>query len=66
MQLDYFRKPIDAAIDELKNWEDRGIYVPGGTSWSVNLQGPVGLYHLNEGEGNIANSASPKLLPSLF
>ena len=35
MQLDNFRKPLDATVDELKNWEDRGIYTPGSTSWSV-------------------------------
>ncbi len=59
MQLDNFRKPLDATVDELKNWEDRGIYTPGSTSWSVNLQGLVGLFHLNEGEGTDAKNRAP-------
>jgi hypothetical protein len=59
MQLDNFRKPLDATVDELKNWEDRGIYTPGSTSWSLNLQGLIGLYHLNEGSGTEAKNKSP-------
>jgi hypothetical protein len=59
MQLDNFRKPLDATVDELKNWEDRGIYTPGSTSWSLNLQGLIGLYHLNEGTGTEAKNKSP-------
>jgi hypothetical protein len=63
MQLDNFRKPLDATVDELKNWEDRGIYTPGSTSWSLNLQGLIGLYHLNEGSGVVAKDASPRDTP---
>ena len=63
MQLDNFRKPLDATVDELKNWEDRGIYTPGSTSWSLNLQGLIGLFHLNEGEGTDAKNKAPVETP---
>ena len=63
MQLDNFRKPLDATVNELKNWEDRGIYTPGSTSWSLNLQGLIGLFHLNEGEGTNAKNKAPVETP---
>jgi hypothetical protein len=63
MQLDKFRKSLDRSIEELRSWEDQGIYLPGSTSWSLNLQGLVGLYHLNEGTGVVAKDASPRDTP---
>jgi hypothetical protein len=63
MQLDKFRKTIDRSIEDLRSWEDQGIYLPGSTSWSLNLQGLVGLYHLNEGTGVVAKDASPRDTP---
>lgn len=48
LQLEKFRKSIDRTIEELRSWEDCGIYLPGSTSWNLNLQGLVGLYHLND------------------
>ena len=52
-------KQIAATVDELKGWEKKGIYAPGSEAWEVNLQGLVGLFHLNEGEGTIAKNAAP-------
>jgi hypothetical protein len=59
LQLDKFRKSIDRSIEELRSWEDQGIYLPGSASWSLNLQGLVGLFHLNEGEGLVAKNSAP-------
>lgn len=59
MQVDRVRKTLDKEIADLKAWESKGIYLPGSTSWSVNLQGLIGLYHLNEGEGEDARNAAP-------
>jgi len=63
MQLDKFRKTLDRTIEELRSWEDQGIYLPGSTSWSLNLQGLTGLYHLNEGTGTVAKDSSPRDTP---
>jgi hypothetical protein len=59
LQLDKFRKSLDRTIEDLRSWEDQGIYLPGSTSWSLNLQGLVGLFHLNEGEGVAAKNKAP-------
>jgi hypothetical protein len=59
LQLDKFRKSIDRTIEDLRSWEDQGIYLPGSTSWSLNLQGLLGLFHLNEGEGVAAKNKAP-------
>jgi hypothetical protein len=63
LQLDKFRKSLDRTIADLRSWEAQGIYLPGATSWSLNLQGLVGLYHLNEGSGTVAKDASPRSTP---
>jgi hypothetical protein len=59
LQLDKFRKSLDRTIEDLRSWEDQGIYLPGSTSWSLNLQGLVGLFHLNEGTGTAAKNKAP-------
>jgi hypothetical protein len=59
MQLDRARKTIAATVDELKGWEKKGIYTPGSEAWVINLQGLVGLFHLNEGEGAVAKNRAP-------
>jgi hypothetical protein len=64
MQLDKFRKTIDRTIEELRSWEDQGIYLPGSTSWSLNLQGLFALYHLNEGTGTSAKDSAPVETPN--
>jgi hypothetical protein len=63
LQLDKFRKSVDRTIADLRSWEAQGIYLPGATSWSLNLQGLVGLYHLNEGSGTVAKDGSPRDTP---
>ncbi len=59
LQLDKFRKSLDRTIEDLRSWEDQGIYLPGSTSWSLNLQGLIGLFHLNEGTGTDAKNKAP-------
>ena len=59
LQLDKFRKSIDRTIEDLRSWEDQGIYLPGSNSWSLNLQGLIGLFHLNEGSDVIAKNSAP-------
>ena len=59
LQLEKFRKSIDRTIEDLRSWEDQGIYLPGSTSWSLNLQGLIGLFHLNEGSDVIAKNSAP-------
>ena len=59
LQLDKFRKTIDRTIEDLRSWEDQGIYLPGSTSWSLNLQGLVVLCHLNEGKDTKASNKAP-------
>ena len=59
MQLDKARKSAAATVDELKSWEHKGIYTPGSEAWSCNLQGFVGLFHLNEGQGTTAKNNAP-------
>jgi hypothetical protein len=58
-QIEKMRKSIDKEIADLKAWENKGIYLPGSTSWSLNLQGLIGLFHLNEGEGTVAKNRAP-------
>jgi hypothetical protein len=58
-QVDKVRKSIDREIADLKSWENKGIYLPGSTSWSLNLQGLLVLLHLNEGEGTTAKNKAP-------
>jgi hypothetical protein len=63
MQLDFVRKSIDKTVADLRSWEKKGIYLPGCTSWSISLQGLVGLYHVNEGSGTVAHDSSPRDSP---
>ncbi len=58
-QVEKVRKTLDKEIADLKSWENKGIYLPGSTSWSVSLQGLIGLYHLNEGTGTVAKDKAP-------
>ncbi len=58
-QIEKLRKSIDKEIADLKAWENKGIYLPGSTSWSLNLQGLVVLCHLNEGKDNKASNKAP-------
>jgi hypothetical protein len=64
IQLAVKQVTIDKSIAELRSWEKKGIYLPGCTSWSINLQGLVGLWHLNEGEGTVAKDSSPTSEPT--
>ena len=63
MQLDKIRPDISRVVADLKRWEDKGIYLPGSGAWSINLQGLVGLYRLDEGTGAIAKDNSPQETP---
>ena len=64
IQLDKPRQSVEKTIADLRNWEKNGIYLPGCTSWSINLQGLVGLYHLNEGTpSTVAKDSSPRDTP---
>ena len=54
---------IVKAIEDLRSWEKKGIYLPGCTSWTINLQDLVGFYHLNEGAGVVARDSSPRVDP---
>src|SRR5665647_3860817 len=64
MQLDKPRQTVEKTLADLRNWEKNGIYLPGCTSWSINLQGLVGLYHLNEGNPSaVAKDSSPRDTP---
>jgi hypothetical protein len=58
-QLDKPRQTVETSISDLRKWEKNGIYLPGCTSWSINLQGLVGHYHLTEGSGTVAKDSSP-------
>ena len=58
-QIEKMRKSIDREIADLKAWENKGIYLPGSTSWSLNLQGLILLMHLNEGQGTVAKNSAP-------
>ena len=64
MQLDYLRKSVDKTVADLRSWEKKGIYLPGCTSWSINLQNLVGFYHLTEGSGTVALDSSPVEAPT--
>lgn len=59
IQVDKVRRSIDKEIADLKSLENKGIYLPGSTSWSLNLQGLVVLLHLNEGQGTEATNRAP-------
>jgi hypothetical protein len=59
MQLDKARKTAAATVDELKGWEQKGIYTPGSEAWVICLQGLVGLFHLAEGTGTLAKNSCP-------
>ena len=63
IQLDKIAASVTKSIDELRSWEKKGIYLPGCTSWSINLQDLVGFYHLNEGSGVVARDSSPRVDP---
>src|SRR5665647_1117018 len=63
IQLDKPRQTVEKTLAALRNWEKKGIYLPGCTSWTINLQGLVGLYHLNEASGTIAKDSSPRDTP---
>jgi hypothetical protein len=64
LQLDKPRQTVEKTLADLRNWEKNGIYLPGCTSWSINLQGLVGLYHLNEGNpSTVAKDSSPRDTP---
>jgi hypothetical protein len=64
IQVDKVRKSIDKEIVDLKSLENKGIYLPGSTSWSLNLQGLIALYHLNEGTGTSAKDSAPVDTPN--
>jgi hypothetical protein len=59
IQLDKLPASVAKSIDELRSWEKKGIYLPGCTSWSINLQGLLGLWHINDGEGTVAHNSAP-------
>jgi hypothetical protein len=59
IQLDRPRQTVEKTLADLRNWEKNGIYLPGCTSWSINLQNLVGLYHLTEGTGTVAKDSCP-------
>ena len=59
MQLDKIRPDIAKVVADLRRWEDKGIYLPGSGAWSLNLQGLVGLYRLDEGLGTVAKDNAP-------
>ena len=59
MQLDKIRPDISKVVADLKRWEDKGIYLPGSGAWSLNLQGLVGLYRLDEGVDAVAKDNAP-------
>jgi hypothetical protein len=59
IQLDKLPASVAKSIDELRSWEKKGIYLPGCTSWSINLQGLLGLWHINDGEGIVAHNSAP-------
>jgi hypothetical protein len=63
IQLDKIRPDISKVAADLRRWEDKGIYLPGSGAWSLNLQGLVGLYRLDEGEGEVAKDNSPRDTP---
>ena len=63
-QLDKPKQTVEKTLAELRNWEKSGIYLPGCTSWSINLQNLVGLYHLTEGTGTVAKDSSPVDTPA--
>ena len=64
MQLDRPKQTVEKTIADLRDWEKNGIYLPGCTSWTINLQGLVGLYHLNEGgSATVAKDSSPRDTP---
>ena len=63
-QLDKPKQTVEKTLAELRNWEKNGIYLPGCTSWSINLQNLVGLYHLTEGTGTVAKDSSPVETPA--
>ena len=63
-QLDKPKQTVEKTLAELRNWEKNGIYLPGCTSWSINLQNLVGLYHLTEGTGTVAKDSSPVDTPA--
>ena len=63
-QLDKPRQTLEKTIADLRNWEKNGIYLPGCTSWTISLQGLVGLYHLDEGEGTVAKDSSSSDTPN--
>jgi hypothetical protein len=59
MQLDRVRKSVASVAADLSSWEQKGIYVPGSGAWTLNLQGLVGLYRLDEGGGTTAKNNAP-------
>ena len=59
IQLDKIRPDISKVAADLRRWEDKGIYLPGSGAWALNLQGLVGLYRLDEGEGAVAKDNAP-------
>jgi hypothetical protein len=63
-QLDRPKQTVEKTLAELRNWEKNGIYLPGCTSWSINLQNLVGFYHLTEGIGTVAKDSSPVDTPA--
>ena len=63
-QLDKPKQTVEKTLAEMRNWEKNGIYLPGCTSWSINLQNLVGLYHLTEGTGTVAKDSSPVETPA--
>jgi hypothetical protein len=63
-QLDKPKQTVEKTLAEMRNWEKNGIYLPGCTSWSINLQNLVGLYHLTEGTGTVAKDSSPVDTPA--
>ncbi len=62
-QLGRLKESVAKNIADLRRWEEQGIYLPGCTSWTINLQDLVGFYHLNEGTGLVARDSSPRVDP---
>ena len=62
-QLGRLKESVAKNIADLRRWEEQGIYLPGCTSWTINLQDLVGFYHLNEGSGVVARDSSPRVDP---
>jgi hypothetical protein len=61
-ELERAKKSLEQMVVDIKKYDDFGVYKiePNQlTPWALNLQGLFGLYHLNEGVGEVAKDSSP-------